>query len=192
MLEYVRQFISQYIELTEEEFQTLASKLQLVSFDKKTKLVNIGEVATTFYFVLKGISRRYFYRGKQEVITHLIKEGGMMGSVISFITGEPSCYVLETIEPVTAYSLSKKDLDELYSTNKKWEKFGRKIMTAFFLQLESQILDNIRYSTKERFINFMKHNPELVLRVPQKYLASYLEIQPETFSRLKHLMVKEK
>src|SRR5678816_3435058 len=162
MLEYVRQFINQHIELTEEEFQTLASKLRLVSFDKKTRLVEIGEVSTTFYFVLKGISRRYFYRGKQEVITHLIKEGGMMGSVISFITGEPSCYVLETIEPVTAYSLSKKDLDELYSTNKKWEKFGRKIITAFFLQVESQILDNIRYSTKERFIYFMKNNPEPV------------------------------
>jgi CRP-like cAMP-binding protein len=192
MLEYVRQFISKHIELTEEEFQLFASKLQLVSFDKKTKLVEIGEVATTFYFVLKGISRRYFYRGKQEVITHLIKEGGMMGSVISFLTGQPSRYALETIEPVTAYSLSKKDLDELYSMDKKWEKFGRKIITAFFLQVENQILDNIRYSTKERFINFMKHNPELVLRVPQKYLASYLEIQPETFSRLKHLMVKEK
>ena len=192
MLEYVRKFISQHIELTEEEFQILASKLQLVSFDKKTKLVEIGEVATTFYFVLKGISRRYFYRGKQEVITHLIKEGGMMGSVISFLTAQPSRYALETIEPVTAYCLSKKDLEDLFLTDKKWEKFGRKIITAFFLQLEYQILDNIRYSTKERFINFMKHNPELVQRVPQKYLASYLEIQPETFSRLKHLMVKEK
>jgi CRP-like cAMP-binding protein len=192
MLEYVRQFISQHIELSEEEFQRLASKLHLVSFDKKTRLMEIGEVSTTFYFVLKGISRRYFHRGKQEVITHLIKEGGMMGSVISFLTGEPSRYILETIEPVTAYSLSKKDLDELYSIDKKWEKFGRKIITAFFLQVENQILDNIRYSTKERFINFMKHNPELVLRVPQKYLASYLEIQPETFSRLKHLIVKEK
>ena len=192
MLEYVRKFISQHIDLTEGEFQTLASKLQLVSFDKKTKLVEIGEVATSFYFVLKGISRRYFYRGKQEVITHLIKEGGMMGSVISFLTGQPSRYELETIEPVTAYCLSKKDLEDLFLTDKKWEKFGRKIITAFFLQLEYQILDNIRYSTKERFINFMKHNPELVQRVPQKYLASYLEIQPETFSRLKHLMVKEK
>ena len=70
--------------------------------------MEIGEVATTFYFVLKGISRRYFYRGKQEVITHLIKEGGMMGSVISFLTGEPSRYVLETIEPVTAYCPLKK------------------------------------------------------------------------------------
>ena len=192
MLEYVRKFISQHIELTEEEFQTLASKLHPVSFDKKTRLVDIGEVSTTFYFVLKGLTRRYFYRGKQEVITHLIKEGGMMGSVISFISGEPSRYVLETIEPVTAFAISKQDLEALFSTDKKWEKFGRKLITAFFLQIEYHNLDNIRYSTRERFVNFMKQNPDLVLRVPQKYLASYLEIQPETFSRLKHLMVKER
>lgn len=192
MLQYFRQFIDRHIELTEEEFQLLASKLRVVNFDKKAKLVDIGDIATNIYFVFKGMSRRYFYRGKQEVITHLIKEGGMMGSVISFITGEPSLYVLETIEPVTAYALSKKDLDELFDADKRWEKFGRKIITAFFLQTENQILDNIRYTTKERFVNFMKQNPDLVMRVPQKYLASYLEIQPETFSRLKHLMVKEK
>jgi CRP-like cAMP-binding protein len=155
-------------------------------------VVNIGDVATNIYFVLKGISRRYFYRGKQEVITHLVKEGGVMGSVISFLTGEPSRYVLETIEPVTALAISKKDLEELFLSDKRWEKFGRKIITSFFLQIEYHTMDVIRYSTKERFVNFMKQNPDLVLRVPQKYLASYLEIQPETFSRLKHLMVKEK
>jgi CRP-like cAMP-binding protein len=192
MLEHIRQFINQHIELTDEEFQTLALKLHPVSFDKKTKIVDIGEVATTIYFVTKGITRRYFYRGKQEVITHLVKESGLMGSVISFLTGEPSRYILETIEPVTALAISKKDLESLYLSDKKWEKFGRKIITAFFLQTEYHTLDNIKYSTRERFVNFMKQSPDLVLRVPQKYLASYLEIQPETFSRLKHLMVKEK
>ena len=105
MLEPVRQFINRHFELTDVEFRILASKLHLVNFDKKTKLVGIGDVATNVYFVLKGITRRYFYRGKQEIITHLIKEGGLMGSVISFLTGEPSRYVLETIEPVTAYSI---------------------------------------------------------------------------------------
>jgi len=192
MLDQVRQFIDQHIELTNEDFQTLASKLQPVRFDKKTKVVDIGEVATTIYFVLTGISRRYFYRGKQEVITHLVKEGGIMGSVISFLTGQPSRYILETIEPVTALAISKNDLEALFESDKKWEKFGRRIITSFFLQIEYHNLDNIKYSTRERFVNFMKQNPDLVLRVPQKYLASYLEIQPETFSRLKHLMVKEK
>ena len=86
----------------------------------------------------------------------------------------------------------KNDLEALFTSDKKWEKFGRKIITAFFLQIEYHNLDMIKYSTKERFVNFMKQHPDLVLRVPQKYLASYLEIQPETFSRLKHLMVKEK
>ena len=192
MLANVREFVNQHVELTEEDFQTLASKFWPVSFDKKTKVVDIGEIATTIYFVLQGITRRYFYRGKQEVITHLVKENGIMGSVISFLTGEPSRYVLETIEPVTALAISKDDLEGLFLTDKKWEKFGRKIITSFFLKIEYHNLDNIRFSTKERFINFMKQNPDLVLRVPQKYLASYLEIQPETFSRLKHLMVKEK
>ena len=192
MLANVRGFINQHIELTEEDFQTLASKFRPVSFEKKTKVVDIGEIATTIYFVLHGITRRYFYRGKQEVITHLVRENGLMGSVISFLTGEPSRYVLETIEPVTALAISKVDLEALFLSDKKWEKFGRKILTSFFLQIEYHNLDNIRFSTKERFINFMKQNPDLVLRVPQKYLASYLEIQPETFSRLKHLMVKEK
>ena len=114
MFEHVRQFIDQHMELTDEEFQTLASKLHPVSFPKKTKVVHIGDVATTLYFVLKGISRRYFYRGKQEVITHLVREKGIMGSVISFLTGEPSRYVLETIEPVTALAISKQDLEELF------------------------------------------------------------------------------
>src|SRR6185503_17119111 len=192
MLDPVRQFINRHIELTDEEFKTLATRLHLVNFEKKTKLVDIGEIATNIYFVIKGITRRYFYRGKQEMVTHLIREGGMMGSIISFLTGEPSRYVLETIEPVTAYAISKKDLEELFAIDKKWEKFGRKIITAFFLQIEYHNINMIRYSTRERFINFMKESPDLVLRVPQKYLASYLEIQPETFSRLKHLMVKAK
>ncbi len=192
MLANVRRFINQHTELTDEDFQTLASKLRSISFDKKTKVVDIGEIATTIYFVIQGITRRYFYRGKQEVITHLVKENGVMGSIISFLTGEPSRYVLETIEPVTALAISKADLEELFLSDKKWEKFGRMIITSFFLQIEYHNLDNIRFSTKERFINFMKQNPDLILRVPQKYLASYLEIQPETFSRLKHLMVKEK
>lgn len=192
MLKYVREFIEKYIELSDEEFNLLASKLHLKNFDKKTRLVEIGEVSNQVYFIIKGISRRYFYRGKQEVITHLVKEGSIMGSVISFLTGQPSRYILETIEPVTAFAISKQDLEELFASGKRWEKFGRRIITAFFLQTEYRNIDNIRYSTRERFVKFMKENPDLIMRVPQKYLASYLEIQPETFSRLKHLMVKEK
>ena len=132
MLNHVRQFIDQYIELDDDEFNLLASKLHLKRIDKKTKLVEIGDVSTQIYFVVQGIARRYFYRGKQEIITHLVKEGGLMGSVVSFLTGQPSRYVLETIEPVTAFAISSQDLEELFLSDKKWEKFGRRITTGFF------------------------------------------------------------
>ena len=62
------------------------------------------------------------------------------------------------------------------------------MMADFLLEKEYLLLDSIRYTPRERFLHFMKEQPDLLQRVPQKYLASYLDIKPETFSRLKHLM----
>lgn len=62
------------------------------------------------------------------------------------------------------------------------------LITHFFLQREMHILDNIRFSVRERFVKFVNENPTLIQRVPQIYLASYLNIKPETFSRMKHLI----
>jgi len=69
---------------------------------------------------------------------------------------------------------------------------SRLIITELFLQKEYWELERIRYTTKERFVRFMAENPDLFQRVPQKYLASYLNIKPETFSRLKHLLRNKK
>ena len=95
---------------------------------------------------------------------------------------------METLEPTTAFAISKQKVEEMYRSSKKWEKLGRIMTMQYFLVQEMRLMDNIRYSTRERFVKFMKENTDLIQRVPQKYLASYLNIKPETFSRLKHLM----
>lgn len=76
----------------------------------------------------------------------------------------------------------------LYERDRKWQRLGRLVITDLFLQKENWDLERILYSTQERFIRFVSNNSTLFQRVPQKYLASYLNIQPETFSRLKHLL----
>jgi CRP-like cAMP-binding protein len=93
------------------------------------------------------------------------------------------------MEPVTAFVMSKQSLEKLYHTDKKWEKLGRLLTTHFLLQQEKHILDNIRFSVKERFLKFLEEHPLLVQRVSQKHLASYFNIKPETFSRMKKLLV---
>jgi hypothetical protein len=92
------------------------------------------------------------------------------------------------MEGITAVAIHKADLEELFRSEKKWERFGRIITTHFLLQQEQHILDTSRFTQRERFVRFVNQHPGLVQRVPQKYLASYLNIKPETFSRMKHLL----
>lgn len=176
--------------MTNEEFTLLAQMLEIRNFDKKHQLIKVGEVENYINFVVKGLVRKYFYKGKTEVITQIAKEGEMISSSVSFLSGAPSSYLVETLEPTTFLSISKDQVEQLYKDFPKIERLGRLIITHFFLQKEEWEYECIRSNTRERFIRFIENNTDLVQRVPQKYLASYLNMKPETFSRLKHHMRK--
>jgi len=188
MVKALKEYLARFIELTEEEIEYLGSIAEVRTYDKKVKLIDQGEYENYFNFIIKGLARKYFYRGDEEVITQLAKESEIISSSVSFLSGEKSLYIVETIEPTTFLSFSRESIDNLYAADKKWQRLGRLIITDLFLQKESWELERILYSTQERFVRFLSTNSNLFQRVPQKYLASYLNIQPETFSRLKHLL----
>ena len=181
-------FLNKFVKVSIEEFAELIAWTEPRQFEKKTILTKPGEVEEYMYFITTGLIRKYFLKKDQEIITHLVKEGGIVGSGESFLTGQPSRYFVETLEPTTAFAISRQKLEEMYGSSKKWEKLGRIMTTQYFLVQEMRLMDNIRFSTRERFVKFKNENTDLIQRVPQKYLASYLNIKPETFSRLKHLM----
>jgi CRP-like cAMP-binding protein len=104
------------------------------------------------------------------------------------LSGQPSNYFVETLEATTLLSLSRDDLDKIYGLSSRIERLGRLMTTFFVLQKEEWEQEWMRLDTRERFVRFVEANPELVSRVPQKYLASYLNMKPETFSRQKHLL----
>lgn len=191
MVAILQKYIDQFIDLPTEELEALISAIEVRSCDKKVRLTDLGESEQYLYFVIKGLARKFFLKGKEEVITQIAKEGELISSSVSYFSGQPSGYVVETIEPTTFYSLHKDKAEQLYNRFPKLERLSRLIITELFLQKELWELECIRYSTKERFLRFMSDNPELFQRVPQKYLASYLNIKPETFSRLKHLLQRK-
>jgi CRP-like cAMP-binding protein len=188
MVKALNEYLAKFIELTEEEIEQLTSIAEVRTYDKKVKLIDQGEHENYFNFIVKGLARKYFYRGDEEVITQLAKEGEIISSSVSFLSGEKSLYIVETIEPTSFLSFSREAIDNLYSSDQKWQRLGRLIITDLFLQKENWDLERILYTTQERFVRFLSTNSNLFQRVPQKYLASYLNIQPETFSRLKHLL----
>lgn len=190
MLEAFKKYLSKYVEVAPEEFSIMEPLLELRNYDKKVKLIDIGEEEKYLNFIVKGLARKYFYKGREEIITQIAKEGDLISSSVSFLSGAPSTYVVDTIEPTIFVSLSREAVEKLYSIHPKWQRAGRLIITDLLIQKEYWELDRMKYTTKERFIRFLTTNGDLFQRVPQKYLASYLNIQPETFSRLKHFLRK--
>jgi CRP-like cAMP-binding protein len=190
MLEMLRQYVSGYVALTKDEFAMVADRLVIRNFDKKQLLVKAGEMEEYLNFTVKGLTRMYFYKNKTEVITNIAKEGEIISSSSSFLSSSPSNYYVETLEPSTFLSISRQQLEAAYKESPSIERLGRLMTTYFVLQKEAWELECMRLDTRERFLRFVGNNPELLLRVPQKYLASYLNMKPETFSRLKHLLRK--
>lgn len=182
----LRQFLDRYSTLSNEEIALLKEHLLVRHFPKRAMIVKEGEVEQYLNLVVKGIVRKFFYKGTQEIVTQLADEGCLISSSVSFLTQLPSEYCLETLEQVTVISLSKNALDTLYTTIPKMERLGRLITIDLYLHKEEIEQDHICLDVKQRFLKFVQMQGGLLQRVPQKYIASYLNIKPETFSRLKH------
>jgi CRP-like cAMP-binding protein len=192
LIDAVRNFVSRFVNLNDEEFSLFSQTLEFREFDKRKPLIREGEIENYLNFIVSGLARKYFYRNKEEMVTQIAKENEVISVYNSFLSGTPSTYVIETIEPTTFVSISKQNVENLYISNPKMERLGRLIVTQQFLNKESWEYDRMRLNSHERFIHFIKENPDLLQRVPQKYLASYLNIKPETFSRLKHLLKRKR
>jgi hypothetical protein len=115
-------------------------------------------------------------------------EGHIILSQESFHSRKPSEYYVETIEPSVVISIKHDELENVYRQSKKMEHLGRLVVTHTMVIKDRWQMQMIKMTPRERFLNFVMKNPELLQRVPQKYLASYLNIKPETFSRFKHLL----
>ncbi len=192
MLNALRQNLSAYVTFTDEEFNAFSQFAEIRSFDKKHQVTRIGEREAYTNYLITGLARKYFLKGKEELVVQIAKEFDVIYSKSSFEQGKPSLYIVETIEPTTFVSISKQNLDKLYLKSHKMERLGRLIVTSCYLQKEAWEYDRMWLNTRDRFVHFVRNNPDLMQRVPQKHLASYLDIKPETFSRLKHLLQKKK
>lgn len=174
--------------LSKETFEQLKGFFVVRDFPKKTIITKTGEVEDYFNVVAKGVVRKYIVADKREVTLQLATEGHLVHAEISFNTRRPSDCYIETIEPTILISLSYQQLQTIYEKFPEVEKLGRLIIADMFIRKDRRDMFQLRHSTRERFIHYMRNHPDMLQRIPQKYLASYLNIKPETFSRLKHLL----
>ena len=184
-----KNYLGKFVQLADNEFnEYLMPVIKIRKFAKNELLTKAGDVENYFNFIIKGLIRKYYQKGKHEINTQISTEGHIIHSQESFHMRSPSEYSIVTIEPSTVVSISYEDLESVFDKSKKMEHLGRLVITHTMMLKDRWQTQLLKMTPRERFLNFVTRNPELMQRVPQKLLASYLNIKPETFSRFKHLL----
>jgi CRP-like cAMP-binding protein len=182
-------FLNKFIPLSLNEYNELIAPCIIKRhFDKKSIITTAGEVENYINFIDSGLVRKYYKKANDEVNTQISNEGHIIHAQESFHSRTPSEFSIETIEPTELSSITYECLEKMYSSSEKMQRLGRLVITATMVLKDKWLSQLVKLSPRERFISFVTKHPELMQRVPQKYLASYLNIKPETFSRFKHLV----
>lgn len=188
-LELFLGFLNKFVPLDVDDFQTrIVPYIELRTIKKKDLITKGGEVENYINFVSSGLVRKYFVKGNDEIITQISREGQIIHSQESFHSRTPSEYFLDAIEPSSLLSISYDNMETIFSSGASMERLGRLIITFILVITDRWQMGLLKLAPRERFLQFVQKNSELMQRVPQKYLASLLNIQPETFSRFKHLL----
>jgi len=184
--------LQRFSSISREGVEQLIPYLEIRRFDKKKKLVDQGEMEDYLNVVIKGLVRKYVPSSiKGEVTLQLATEGHIIQSEISFHHRAPSEVVIQTLEPTVLASIRYDRMQEALNMVPEAEALGRSIIMQMFIKKDARYFEQLKTSTRERFLEYMNNHPHMLQRVPQKILASYLNIKPETFSRLKHLLFQK-
>lgn len=186
-------YLNKFIPLSQQEFENhIQPFIRLRRFGKKEIVTQIGEVEEYLNFIISGMVRKYYVKDADEVNTQISYEGHIIHAQESFHSRQPSEYFVETIEPSTFVSITYDDLEAIYAQDVRFERLGRLVITYTMVQKDRWQMHMTKLTPRERFLEFVERHPDLLQRVPQKHLASFLNIQPETFSRFKHLVRAKK
>lgn len=183
--------IANHVNLTSEEEELFLSKTETKSVKAKTILLSSGDVSKQTYFVNSGILRSFNINDNiVEHVLHFACEGWWIGDMYSYISGKPGNLFIEVLEDAEIVSISKENHQKLYQEIPKLERFFRILAENSLVSHQERLMDNLSLTAEERFEKFCRKYPDLINKVSQKYIASYIGVTPEFFSKMKAKMLK--
>lgn len=182
-------FISKYVSLTEDEKNVILSLGIFRSVNKGTILLKEGQNSKDSYFVLKGCMRKYYVLDGEEKTTAFYTEMEVL-TPHCVISKTPSEYYVSCIEDTI---LTVSNLDMEVEVNSKFPKFETLCRMFSEERLAKQQIDFDEFKTsspEQRYLNLIQKRPDLIQRVPQHQLASFLGITPQSLSRLRARIIE--
>ena len=159
---------------------------KVLEIPARTSLLREGEVARSMYFVKQGCLRLWFNKDGKDVTFQFLLEGQAVSSMESFLSGGPSLFSLESIEATTVAVIGRQDWDRINELYPNLRDLFQQIVLARMENYARLFLSRIKDSPRERYEELAREHPEMVRRIPQHYIASYLGITPVSLSRIRN------
>lgn len=174
------------LHLTREYEKQFRSIWQTKVFNQYDLITEAGSIENYFYYVLEGVQAIYLLNEKGEkVVLGFSYAGSPSGVFDSFSTRKPATLFLEALKPSKLLAIAFSDYQVLFESHPKFHEWGHEFFKNVLLGRLSREVELLTLNSKERYITFMQRCPDELKIIPQKYLASYLNMKPETFSRLR-------
>lgn len=186
MYDRLQTHIAHLVELTDDEFTFLKTLFIPKKLRRKQYLVQEGDVCKYITFVDKGLLRAYTVDSKgTEHIVQFAPEGWWTSDMYSFLTGERSDYNIEALEDAELLLLDRVNMERMVSAVPKMERYLRIMLQNNYIATHRRIVLSLSQSAEEKYTEFVQRYPDIVQRVPQHMIASYLGITPAFLSRIR-------
>ncbi|WP_370899002.1 Crp/Fnr family transcriptional regulator [Chryseobacterium gossypii] len=192
MFEHIK---DRLLHLPKENLRKFAGRFRRMEVPAKATLIKEGEISCNAYFIEKGIVRAWYNNDGKDITFQFFMENNMFSSLESFRKGLPSMVSFEAIEPCVLWQIDKATVDEILE-----EAYTDPEMRSIFIDsIFERVFDYMRHffsfikdTPQQRYLSLAKERPEIIKRVPQHYIASYLGITTVHLSRIKGKILREK
>lgn len=180
-----RELSRRFSTMTHEEIDILENLLIPMKFKKGSDILSQGQVSEYIYYLHTGLIRQYYFKNGKEMTSNLAVDGSIFMSIESLFRETPSSEVIEALETCYIFAIHKRRLENVALHNQNIQILYRKILEEALIECQIHE-DLVRFETaQDRYRRICKQMPKVVLRAPLVFIASYLEMTPETLSRVR-------
>ncbi|MGN6437356.1 MAG: Crp/Fnr family transcriptional regulator [Agriterribacter sp.] len=179
------QNIQQSLPLTEEELNYFLPMLEYRFVKKNELFIRAGSRADYLGYVDSGLLRYYYNDGAKEYTTSVVFANQWVGDYTSFLRKKTATLNISALEDSVVFLLYYDSVQKAYDKSKTFERLGRIIAESLFIAFESRSASFLIKNPEERYIDLVTKRPEMLEKIPLKYISSMLGIQPESLSRIR-------